>query len=147
MDLNFGSILSNIYERIVLCEFESTRNSEEYKKLARHFSEEVQLSIGWKDFLNLRVGSSPPVFIPIIVESKENYIEMTMHAYLYPSLFEPHAGIMDVVVEKINDEWVFTKIENVKAYSSLYDFREDNSNLYETTVKMISYLYYLGKLK
>lgn len=143
LDLDFGSILSRMYEYRVLCDFEYVEKEEYYQNLLQHFSDDIQNSQGWKDFLSLNGGNTPPEFKPIIVESRSDYIRMTMYGYLYPDLFESNLAIVDVVIEKIDNKWIFTKIENVKEYQTLYDFRENNRSLYESTIKMISYLKYL----
>lgn len=112
---------------------------ERFEQLLAYFSEDVKKSDGWKDFMELH-AKRDPIFTVVWANSTQNHISATLFGDLYPG-FNVTPVVMQVEIEKqSNDQqWLFTKIENVREYENLSDLKQNEPQTYELLVKMENY--------
>lgn len=112
---------------------------ERLDQLLSYFSANVKESNGWKEFISFEAKRDPE-FTVLWVTSSQNYISATLFGNLFPG-FEVIPAIMDIEIEKQPDseQWLFTKIEKVRAYESLEELKQQESQTYDLIVQMESY--------
>lgn len=107
------------------------------------FSEEVKNSMGWNDFLALEPRQDP-VFNVLQATSTENHITATIVANFFSGFgFVP--AILEVEMKKQGDTWLFTRLENVRAYKTLKEMQAAEPATYDLLVKVYNYRYGTGK--
>ena len=112
------------------------RFKEEYDKGIALFSDEVKDSQAWTDFLAMEVLYDPS-FKVMKAKSTEDHISATITGNRF------HFGIVPVVFEiemvKKGDKWIFTNIEDVRTYETIWDMHLKNPKLYEEVVRIYNY--------
>lgn len=112
---------------------ENLRIQEEYRHYLDSFSEEVQKSSGWADFLALEPRRDP-VFNVLDAASSENHIQATMVANFFSGFgFVP--ALLEVELEKEGDTWRFTGMKNVRGYNTIQELQAAESAVYDLLVQ------------
>ena len=112
------------------------RFKEEYDKNIACFSDEIMDSQAWTDFLSMEILYDPS-FGVMRAKSAEDYISATITGNRF------HFGVVPVVFEiemvKEGDKWIFTSIEDVRTYETIWDMHLKNPELYEEVVRIYNY--------
>ncbi|MFA7468575.1 MAG: copper amine oxidase N-terminal domain-containing protein, partial [Desulfotomaculaceae bacterium] len=122
IDLNNSFISPTLSETLGFIKWGDTA-MERFERLLSYFSADVKDSSGWKEFISLEVKRDP-VFSVLWATSTRDHISATLFGDLFPG-FEVVPAIMDVEIKKQPDseQWLFTKIEKVRAYETLEELK------------------------
>lgn len=103
-----------------------------------NFSEVVQKSQGWQDFLSLQ-NSKDPIFTFVEVSSTKDRIAGTIIGNWIADSVNFTPVVMEVELERKTDRWMFTRIDNVRHYENSKALWMNESQLYEKVAKQYVY--------
>jgi len=120
---------------------------ERFDRLLSYFSADAKDSSWWKEFASLEAKRGP-VFSVLWATTTRDHISATLFGELFPG-FEVVPAVMDIEIKKQPDseQWLFTKIEKVRAYETLEELKQQESLTYEMIVQMENYRHNNGSNK
>lgn len=107
------------------------------EQLYSNFDPSVFESTGWQDFVNLDAKREPTFFV-LESFSSHNHISAIVAADLFPGFyFQP--AILEIEFEKLNNEWIIKRIDNVREYKNLQNLKNQEPETYNSLVNIENY--------